>query len=165
MSDQYEKYYVVNHQHDKIFRTVLDRKSDAIVLINKALNTQIEVQDIEKYNSSFISIDFRNQESDIVYKIKNKEIYILIEHQTKIDYLMPIRILQYEIEIIRKENIKNKNNNILYPIVIPIVLYTGRKQWDASIKLPTLKTEFNKYKGIKDIRYNLVDIIMNFKNY
>lgn len=71
---------------------------------------------------------------------------------------MPIRILQYEIEIIRKENIKNKNNNILYPIVIPIVLYTGRKQWDASIKLPTLKTEFNKYKGIKDIRYNLVDI-------
>ena len=46
---------MVNHQHDKIFRTVLDRKSDAIVLINKALNTQLEVQDIEKYNSSFIN--------------------------------------------------------------------------------------------------------------
>ena len=44
-------------------------------------------------------------EIEIIRKenIKNKEIYILIEHQTKIDYLMPIRILQYEIEIIRKE--------------------------------------------------------------
>lgn len=69
MSDQYEKYYVVNHQHDKIFRTVLDRKSDAIALINKALNTQLEVQDIEKYNSSFINKVFQNREADIVYKI------------------------------------------------------------------------------------------------
>ena len=150
----------INNKHDKTFRKILDNKKELIIFLNKILKlkNKIKENEVEKYNSSFISIDFRNQESDIVYKIKNKEIYILIEHQTKIDYLMPIRILQYEIEIIRKENKKNKNNNILYPIVIPIVLYTGRKQWDASIKLPTLKTEFNKYKGIKDIRYNLVDI-------
>ena len=60
---------MVNHQHDKIFGTVLDRKSDAIVLINKALNTQLELQDIEKYNSSFINKVFQNREADIVYKI------------------------------------------------------------------------------------------------
>ena len=150
----------INNKHDKTFRKILDNKQELIIFVNKILKlkNKLKESEVEKYNSSFISIDFRNQESDVVYKIKDKEIYILIEHQTKIDYLMPIRILQYEIEIIRKENKKSKKNNILYPIVIPVVLYTGRKRWDVNIKLKTLKTEFDKYKGIKDIRYNLVDI-------
>lgn len=40
IADQYEKYHVV-YQHDKIFRTVLSRKIDAVSLINKALKTQL----------------------------------------------------------------------------------------------------------------------------
>ena len=159
MSDQYEKYYVVNHQHDKIFRTVLDRKSDAIVLINKALNTQLEVQDIEKYNSSFINKVFQNREADIVYKIKDRSIFILIEHQTKVDYLMPYRILEYEVAIMQSaidlDKIKNKESKI--PLVIPIVLYTGNKKWNAK---KYLEENQEKIEGIENGlgNYNLIDI-------
>ena len=159
MSDQYEKYYVVNHQHDKIFRTVLDRKSDAIVLINKVLNTQLEVQDIEKYNSSFINKVFQNREADIVYKIKDRSIFILIEHQTKVDYLMPYRILEYEAAIMQSaidlDKIKNKESKI--PLVIPIVLYTGNKKWNAK---KYLEENQEKIEGIENGlgNYNLIDI-------
>ena len=159
MSDQYEKYYVVNHQHDKIFRTVLDRKSDAIALINKALNTQLEVQDIEKYNSSFINKVFQNREADIVYKIKDRSIFILIEHQTKVDYLMPYRILEYEVAIMQSaidlDKIKNKERKI--PLVIPIVLYTGNKKWNAK---KYLEENQEKIEGIENGlgNYNLIDI-------
>ena len=159
MSDQYEKYYVVNHQHDKIFRTVLDRKSDAIALINKALNTQLEVQDIEKYNSSFINKVFQNREADIVYKIKDRSIFILIEHQTKVDYLMPYRILEYEVAIMQSaidlDKIKNKESKI--PLVIPIVLYTGNKKWNAK---KYLEENQEKIEGIENGlgNYNLIDI-------
>ena len=159
MSDQYEKYYVVNHQHDKIFRTVLDRKSDAIVLINKALNTQLELQDIEKYNSSFINKVFQNREADIVYKIKDRSIFILIEHQTKVDYLMPYRILEYEVAIMQSaidlDKIKNKESKI--PLVIPIVLYTGNKKWNAK---KYLEENQEKIEGIENGlgNYNLIDI-------
>ena len=159
MSDQYEKYYVVNHQHDKIFRTVLDRKSDAIVLINKTLNTQLEVQDIEKYNSSFINKVFQNREADIVYKIKDRSIFILIEHQTKVDYLMPYRILEYEVAIMESaidlDKIKNKESKI--PLVIPIVLYTGNKKWNAK---KYLEENQEKIEGIENGlgNYNLIDI-------
>ena len=159
MSDQYEKYYVVNHQHDKIFRTVLDRKSDAIVLINKALNTQLEVQDIEKYNSSFINKVFQNREADIVYKIKDRSIFILIEHQTKVDYLMPYRILEYEVAIMQSaidlDKIKNKESKI--PLVISIVLYTGNKKWNAK---KYLEENQEKIEGIENGlgNYNLIDI-------
>ena len=159
MSDQYEKYYVVNHQHDKIFRTVLDRKSDAIALINKALNTQLEEKDIEKYNSSFINKVFQNREADIVYKIKDRSIFILIEHQTKVDYLMPYRILEYEVAIMQSaidlDKIKNKESKI--PLVIPIVLYTGNKKWNAK---KYLEENQEKIEGIENGlgNYNLIDI-------
>ena len=150
---------MVNHQHDKIFRTVLDRKSDAIVLINKALNTQLEVQDIEKYNSSFINKVFQNREADIVYKIKDRSIFILIEHQTKVDYLMPYRILEYEVAIMQSaidlDKIKNKESKI--PLVIPIVLYTGNKKWNAK---KYLEENQEKIEGIENGlgNYNLIDI-------
>ena len=150
---------MVNHQHDKIFRTVLDRKSDALALINKALNTQLEVQEIEKYNSSFINKVFQNREADIVYKIKDRSIFILIEHQTKVDYLMPYRILEYEVAIMQSaidlDKIKNKESKI--PLVIPIVLYTGNKKWNAK---KYLEENQEKIEGIENglENYNLIDI-------
>lgn len=159
MSDQYEKYYVVNHQHDKIFRTVLDRKSDALALINKALNTQLEVQEIEKYNSSFINKVFQNREADIVYKIKDRSIFILIEHQTKVDYLMPYRILEYEVAIMQSaidlDKIKNKESKI--PLVISIVLYTGNKKWNAKKYFEENQEKIEEIEnGLGN--YNLIDI-------
>ena len=150
---------MVNHQHDKIFRTVLDRKSDALALINKALNTQLEVQDIEKYNSSFINKVFQNREADIVYKIKDRSIFILIEHQTKVDYLMPYRILEYEVAIMQSaidlDKIKNKESKI--PLVISIVLYTGNKKWNAKKYFEENQEKIEEIEnGLGN--YNLIDI-------
>ena len=68
---------------------------------------------MEKYTSSFVNKIFENREADIVYKYKNKNIFFLIEHQTKIDYSMPYRILEYEIEIMKSaidiKKVKNKS--------------------------------------------------------
>ena len=88
---------------------------------------------MEKYTSSFVNKIFENREADIVYKYKDKNIFFLIEHQTKIDYTMPYRILEYEIAIMKSavdiRKIKNKEYKL--PLVVPIVLYTGKKKWDA----------------------------------
>ena len=112
---------------------MLDNKSDTVKLINKVLKTKLKEDDIEKYNSSFVNRIFQNQEADIVYKIKNKNIFFLIEQQTKIDYSMPYRILEYQLEIIQSaidiEKLKNKSYKI--PQVYPIVLYTGKRKWNA----------------------------------
>ena len=69
----------------------------------------------------------------IVYKVKEKPIYYLIEHQSTIDYNMAYRILNYCIDIMQ-EWIKGKKTGkeTQYPIVIPIVLYTGRKKWTVA---------------------------------
>ena len=137
----------------------MDKKEEAIALINQAIKTKLKAEKIEKYTSSFVNKIFQNREADIVYKYKNKNIFFLIEHQTKIDYTMPYRILEYEIEIMKSaidiKKIKNKEYKL--PLVIPIVLYTGKKKWDAKRYLEESQETLDGVK-IKAGNYNLVDI-------
>ena len=148
----------INHIHDKTFRKILDDKKEFTIFINKIFNLEekLEEKDIEKYNRKFVSVDYTNQESDVIYKLKNKEIFILVEHQTKIDKKMPIRILKYELEIIRSR--MDENNSLEFPIIIPIVLYTGKQRWNAKINYPSYNSELARYRGLKKVEYNLVDI-------
>lgn len=158
-NENYIRTNNINNEHDKIFRTILGRKEDAIEIIKNAISINLTVSDIDIYNSSYITKNLENRECDIVYKMKNKEIYFLIEHQTKVDYMMSFRIQEYVCEIIRSYIIgKNINNKrIKLPLIIPIVLYTGYKKWDAKLELSKIQEDLNEYN--KDIiRYNLVDI-------
>ena len=117
LNDIKEEYQYINNSHDKIFRKILDNKEEAEKIINRVLKKEflISADNIEKYNSSYISDKLRNSEADVVYKLKNKDIFFLIEHQTKIDYSMPYRILKYEVEIIESVLIDNKyRKKIIY---------------------------------------------------
>ena len=81
LSDQKESYNITN-KHDKIFRTILDKKEEAIALINQAIKTKLKSEEIEKYTSSFVSKIFQNREADTVYKYKNKNIFFT-DHWSK----------------------------------------------------------------------------------
>lgn len=150
--------------HDKIFRKSLNNKNDTLRIINKLLkeNDKMLLDDIEieKYNSSYITNKLKNSEADIVYKVKDKEVFFLIEHQTKIDYSMPYRILKYEVDIIESFLIDKKYNrkNFKYPVVIPIVLYTGKRKWDANLDLRENQLKWNNNDGIEFSKYNIIDV-------
>ena len=149
----------INQEHDKIFRTILDKKENAVLIINKAINAKIEIKDIEKYKNSFINKVFQNREADIVYKMKDKNIFFLIEHQTKIDYSMPFRILEYEVAIMKSAIDMNKINTKDYklPLVISIVLYTGNRKWNAAEYLQKSQETLRNIK--EDVgKYNLIDV-------
>ena len=161
--DEVHKYLhtdYINNEHDKIFRTILDNKNEASIFINSSLKSKIKPENLEKYNSSFISKEFRNQESDIVYKLKNKQIFFLIEHQTKIDYKMPFRILEYSTEIIRSaiDYKKFGNKNYKLPVVMPIVLYTGNKKWDAEDYIKNAQIKIGKKNNYEYSQYRIIDV-------
>ncbi len=149
----------INQEHDKIFRTILDKKENAALIINKAINAKIEIKDIEKYKNSFVNKVFQNREADIVYKMKDKNIFFLIEHQTKIDYSMPFRILEYEVAIMKSaiDMNKIKTKNYKLPLVISIVLYTGNRKWNAAEYLQKSQETLRNIK--EDVgKYNLIDV-------
>lgn len=161
LNETKEEYVYINNSHDKIFRKILDNKDEAVSVINRILvSNSLTAEEIERYNSSYISDKLRNSEADVVYKVKNHDVFFLIEHQTKIDYSMPYRILKYEVEIIESvlENNKYKNKNFKYPLVIPIVLYTGRNLWNAKLNLRKIQVRWNEYQSKELSKYNIIDV-------
>ncbi len=154
---------IKKHTRDKIFKEILDNKKEAIKLINYCLQldrNKFKEEDIEKYNRKFILPELENRESDIIYKLKGKSIFFLIEHQSKVDYSMPVRILEYSMEIIRsatsKEKMKNKKEVIAN--VYQIVLYTGKVKWTAARSIEQRQERVEGSPNMLSNRYYLLDI-------
>ena len=152
----------INNPHDKIFRLYLDNKKEVVEIINRILKLKkkINKDEIEKYNSSYINERYQNRESDVVYKKKDQKIFFLIEHQTSIDYNMPKRILEYEIEIMNSclDHKKKLKKDEKLPAVIPIVIYTGKRKWNVAkyIKECQEKLEGIEITGLGS--YYIIDI-------
>ena len=153
--------YEVKQEHDKIFKYILNDKEEARKFINKYLQLKMEIQkdEIELYNSSYVTEEYKSKESDIVYKLKNRSIFFLIEHQSTIDLSMPYRIENYAMQIINTAIDKEecKKSNYLYPKVIPIVLYTGNKKWKAKLSFSDVQEKLEGYEEQKE-SYKIVDI-------
>ena len=60
-------------------------------------------------------------------------IYVLVEHQSKPDEIMPLRIWSYMLKIM--EYHITRNNTKVLPIVYPIIFYNGKKQYNYSTNL------------------------------
>ena len=160
ISNRKEKQY---HKHDKLFGEILNRNKEIVKLINKYVKPKEKLTEemIEKYETKYITSTYDKRESDIVYKLKGKEVFFLVEHQTKVDKLMSYRILEYSLEIIRTrmKSIKGKIEKVGIPKVIPLVIYTGQSKWTAKNKLEEVQVEFEHFNGIDVITgYNLIDI-------
>lgn len=116
-------------------------------------------ENLERCNTEFITKEKRKLESDVLYKIKNTQKYILIEHQSKIDYSMPKRILEYCVEIMRMVEKSKKINYRVdkLPVIYPIVLYTGKRKWNANIELSKMQEEIKGIQKNLKSSYTLVD--------
>lgn len=153
-----EKYNLdINKKHDKLFKELLSDKKEAVKFINHYLHLNLLDDEIEKYEKEFRTEEFRNIEADVVYKVKNKNVFILIEHQSSLDLKMAYRILRYKNAIIEsainKRKLKEKNYKI--PKVIPIVLYTGKRKWQK-LSIEDIEEKIEGYEEIK-LGYDLVD--------
>ena len=167
LAEESEEYHAIpwvplNNEHDKIYKTVLSKKEEACNIINMALDLEgedgISEEELEPYNSSFITNHLENREADMVYRLKGKNIFFLIEHQSNIDYAMPFRLEEYKMEIkksaIDRKKVRNKNYSI--PEVIPIVIYTGRQRWKVRQYLD--KIEDKRFQNVDLAKYYVIDI-------
>ena len=154
------KYVIENRKkqkHDKIFKEILDNKREGAKIISKKSDYKISESEIEKYNRKFVLPELENRESGVIYKLKDKPVFFLIEHQTKVDYSMPFRMLEYSMAIMKSAITKEKmkSSKEIFPVVIPIVLYTGREKWKVPITLEERQYE-SKSQNLQ-FKYNLVD--------
>lgn len=121
--------YSINKKHDKMFKEILYDEKEMKKFIGEFIwygfNEELELQ-----NGEYITKFGSGKLVDILYKVKGQDIYFLIEHQTKIDYNMPFRMLEYSVEISRRamKNMNKCHEEYKYPLIIPIVIYTGNRK-------------------------------------
>ena len=147
------------HQYkDKIFKEILSNKKEFLKFIKKyfgnEINKELSENDIERYNKEFITSKFERQEADIVYKIPKENLYIIVEHQSKVDYNMPERMTKYCIEL--RRDIRKSNKKWVEPNICPIVLYTGHSKWNVPNE-KEVKRRF-RMEMFQCAKYNFVDI-------
>jgi Uncharacterized conserved protein len=163
------------HVHDKSYKDLYSKKEIAVDLfknfVKKEFTKELKAEDLTLVNKSFISSDYEESESDIVYTAKigdNEAIfYILLEFQSRVDYRMPLRLLFYMCEILREfsKNEKHDKNdrNIKIPAVIPIVLYNGQQVWDVPNEFRKMFYSEEKFhSGVLNFTYDIFDVNNGF---
>jgi len=101
--------------------------------------------------TTFVARDFRHVEADVVLTAPLRArggqhtstviwVYLLLEHQSEPDRLMPVRLLDYLVQIIKAQmrTWSKKHTSFagfrIQP-VLPVVLYTGTQRWDSPGRL------------------------------
>ena len=166
-SAEYNPNKYPNHFNDKIMRQILKDKYQASIYLNDWLkikpNYEIKPEDLEEVTESYITHNWSNKETDIVYKDKKyKGVFYLIEHQTKEDYFMAKRIWEYKNEIENHYELNRpKNNNDKsrkVANVIAIVIYIEDKKWKAKRNLDEIKIVNPRVEGKIEDDYALISI-------
>lgn len=121
---------VIQNPHDRFFRASMGNPRLAQQFIEKHIPPQIaekiDAGSLQLIPGNFIE-DLQEWKTDLLFTVNFQGapgyIYLLIEHQRNPDQLMPLRMLEYAIKIIRTH--LKKNGNVPLPLVYPCVLYNG----------------------------------------
>ncbi len=134
-----------HQQLDKFFRKSLGLKPVIKDFLKNRLSDEVKekinIESIEKQNTSYVSEAYRAFYSDMVYRVDTKKgagyVYFLIEAESTAKELMPLRLLEYNTCIIRhhveqemKKRKKGKRKEeIKFPAVLNFVLYFGQTDY------------------------------------
>lgn len=154
----------INHPHDKAIKNILSDKQEAAILINRILKletrTEIRPEEIAEYKTDFVTKDYLNREIDIIYQdLTQKNVFYLIEHQSKVDYRMSMRLIEYYNEVM-KNTYKNRERNKRYemPVIIPIIVYSGEGKWNAKTSLGKEKLPIRGILPLELGSYEVFDV-------
>ena len=151
---------ITNSEHDKLFKKILENREQTAEFLDMVLGSgkDITAKNLELYNKEFITDKFEKNETDIVYKVTNLNVYIIIEHQSTEDRTMPYRVRRYKTalmeSVINKKEMKKANYKL--PRIIAIVLYTGKQEWKNK-KLDDIQEPLKWYKEDYD-EFILIDV-------
>lgn len=130
--------------HDRYIKSLMGNAKVVKELLQAhlpaSLQNSLDWDSIVPQKDSFVDDKLRLQMADILFKARFQGqegfVYVLMEHQSTPDKLMPFRLLKY-ITAIQESHLKKEKTKTL-PFVYPLVLFTGRRKYPHSMDLFTL---------------------------
>jgi len=105
------------------------------------LKLQLNLNSLKMCKSSFVDPILKEHLTDVLYQVKAREktgyIYTLIELQSAPDRLMPFRLLQYCVQIMRHhlDQQRARKQKEKLPFIFPMVYYNGKSTYQYSTDL------------------------------
>jgi predicted transposase/invertase (TIGR01784 family) len=138
---------VTSSPHDALFRFMFSRPEHAAPLIRSRLPPElarsVDWSSLELQPGSFVDRELEWRHTDLLFgaKLDGRDalVYVLVEHQSTPDPLMPLRVLRYIVRI-WDECLRHDTAAARLPAVLPIVVYHGRAAWTAPLRLRDLST-------------------------
>jgi predicted transposase/invertase (TIGR01784 family) len=153
--------------HDAFFKAVFSNLARSRQFFRSYLPEQLlreldlEVLQLEK--GSFVDLKLRQRHSDLLFRTLLKSgheawLYLLFEHQSTPESLMPFRLLQYLVRIWEQHREQRPGDHPL-PGIVPVVLYHGTVPWRAPLffsKLLDLPVDLGIHPP--ELEYLLIDL-------
>jgi len=136
--------------HDRFFRSAMINQKVSHEFFS--LHLPENIKNIVAFNSiklqkdSFINDNLKSQISDLLFSAEFNQrpgyFYLLVEHQSTPQKLMPLRMLKYIVAIF-EQHLKITKSKCL-PIVYPMLFYNGRTNYNYSTDIFDLFEENKK---------------------
>ena len=128
---------IIHQPHDKLFKKSMADLRVAKDFFEEHLPQEIlqrtDLNTLVLQKETFIDDAYKDSEADVLYQVLIDNIpvflYLLCEHQSKIDQFMAFRLLCYIVLIMQTHRAKYPKTPL--PLIYPIVLYSGEKEWNA----------------------------------
>ncbi|MEZ4435202.1 MAG: Rpn family recombination-promoting nuclease/putative transposase [bacterium] len=135
----------IHLSHDAYFKLVFSRPevaADALRrLLPGPLAAAIDWDRLELLPGEFVDEDLSGHRADLVFRVplrgQTAFVFVLYEHQSSVDPMMPFRVLVYMVGIWKTWRRDNPDARHLPPIV-PVVLYNGERPWSAPLDFHAL---------------------------
>jgi predicted transposase YdaD len=166
---------IIRHFRENGLKLLLENPANARELMALTATRLLERMDFARRTidpTTYIAADYRHLASDLVLKVpfrtrrgrRTITLYILIEHQSEPDPLMRLRVLDYVIQIYKRQardwlarhaSLKG----FRFDPVLPVVLYTGLSSWPQLPRVAELVKQGEEFTGvIPDIDPHYVDL-------
>ena len=130
--------------HDNFVRKSLSDKKIASEFFEthlpKEILSQVDLSTLEQQKENYFDNTLGHGIVDLLYSVKFGQddgyIALLLEHQSTVDYKMPLRIQKYVLRIC--EDYLTKNDNAKIPLIYPLIFYTGDTKYNASLSFYSL---------------------------
>ncbi len=115
----------------------------------------------------YVSEALREGERDVLWEVPAAGgelfVFLLLEHQSTVDYGMPLRLLFY-MNAVWQEHYHatdadfRRSSGFRAPPIVPVVLYTGKRPWNGATRLSEVIARGEALRGLlPDFSFQLID--------
>jgi predicted transposase YdaD len=132
--------------HDALFKTAFGQpeiaRGELEHLLPAIVRAQLDLSTLEVCPGSFVDEELRHAHADLLYVVRTTTdrdalVYVLFEHQSSFDAIMPLRLLRYVVRIWERWMTDHPGTSRL-PVVVPVVLHHGPTEWHAAPELASM---------------------------